>query len=223
MDEPSPALTRLFKDGRQFNYQRGDTIIRAGDIPSGVYFIVSGWVKVYSLCDDGESNIIMSLRRGEVFPLAWAVTGISRDVNFCALEATSVLRLPREQFIQAMQADRTVSRTILLALARCFFSLSDELENLNYHSARERVIFRLVCLADCFGQLSGGRITINHHIPNEYIARSTNMTRETASREIGRLTQKKLILNVNGRIVIPDLAALKNEAGKNFSLPSAGF
>ena len=219
MDAAKDALTELFTSGREFTYERGDTIIRAGDVPSGVYFIVSGWIKVYTLCNDGEANIVMSLRPGDVFPLAWTVTGIAHDVSFSALETSCVRRISREDFLQALKTSRTLSQSMLLIFAQYFFRLTYELENLHYRSARERVAFRLIVLAEQLGQRNGRQITINVRIPNEFIARSTNMTRETASREISRLNQKKLIITTDGHIIIPDLAALEREAGRGFNLP----
>lgn len=221
MNQSAHALSQLFTDGRRLTYERGDMIIRAGDLPSGVYYIASGWVKLYSICNDGELNIIMTLFPGDIFPLTWAVTGTLRDFNFAALDTTNVLRIPREQLARAMQADRSVARAALGMLAQHSIRLTDEIENLHYSSARERVAFRLISLAGRFGKLNHGQITIDARISNEYVARSTNMTRETVSRQITRLTEKNLIRNVDGCIVIPDLPALKNEVSKYFDLSTA--
>jgi CRP/FNR family cyclic AMP-dependent transcriptional regulator len=214
--DTSDALAQLFEKERQFVYQRGDMIIRAGDLPSGVYYIISGWVKLYSLCRDGELNIIATLFPGEVFPLAWAVTDTLRDVNFVALGTTQVARLPKDQFVKAMQTNRAVSQAVLSALSLYSVRLTDEIDNLHYRSARERVVFRLLSLAKHFGELNkgNGHTVIKVAISNGYIARSTNMTRETVSRQLSRLSQRKLIVNMNGYIVVPDLAVLKAEAGR---------
>ncbi len=209
-------LTELFRSGRECLYARGDTIIRAGDTPSGVYLITDGWVQVYSLCDDGETNIISSLARADVFPLEWAVSGALHDVTFAALETTRLLRIPRDRFTEVINGSPRIAQAMSRMLADYYFRLSHELENLPYRSARERVAFRLVSLADRFGDAKGGEVIIGLHVPNEYIARSSNMTRETASREISRLHHKGLIQHKRGYIIIKDMNALKHEAGKAF-------
>ncbi len=209
-------LTELFKSGRPFLYGRGDTIIRAGDTPSGVYLITEGWVQVYSLCDDGEANIISSLARADIFPLEWAISGTVHDVSFAALETTRVLRVSRDSFSQLVNTNPQIAEAMSRTLADYYCRLSHELENLPYRSARERVAFRLVSLADRFGNARGDEVVIGQHVPNEYIARSSNMTRETASREISRLHHKGLIQHKSGYIIIKDLSALKHEAGKAF-------
>lgn len=222
MQRSDTVLKQLFETGKSFLYGRGDTILRAGDTPSGVYMVVSGWVKVYSLCEDGEPNIIMDLGSPDIFPLDWAITGSCRELSFTALEPTQVRRISRERFQQAFANPQT-AQAVTMKLTYYFRNLSSELENLHYRSARERVAFRLLCLADCFGENKDGHVIVNLRVPNEYIARSTNMTRETASREISRLSQKGLVQNTNGYIIIKDMAALQREVGKSFQWPTDAF
>lgn len=207
-------LTALFRDGRQLLYNRGDTIIRAGDTPSGVYFLAEGWVQVYSLCDDGETNIIRSLASGDVFPLEWGISGRLHDVTFAALHTTKVLRISREKFAAMISQQPRIAQAMSQTLVNYYFQLSRELENLPYRSARERVVFRLIALAEQFGDFRDREVIIKLHVPNEYIARSSNMTRETASREISRLHHKGILRHRGGYIIIKDLEALKSEGGK---------
>ncbi len=213
-----PNLAKPFEQSRRLLYQRDDIIVRAGDMPSGVYYIVSGSVKVYSLCKDGEPNILMTLNPGEIFPVAWAVSGITRDVGFAALDTTELRRVPREQFIGAIQADAAIMQATLQVLAGHFFALTSEIDNLQYRSAREKVVFRLLFLASRFGRCQGNSATIAMRVTNDYIARSTNMTRETASRELSRLNRKQLIRTTNGQITIPDLLRLRNEISQRFNV-----
>jgi CRP-like cAMP-binding protein len=210
-------LAQLFEKSRRLLYGKDDIIVRAGDTPSGVYYIVSGSVKVYSLCKDGEPNIIMTLNSGEIFPVAWAVSGILRDVGFAALDTTKLRRLTHDQFLQSLKDDTSMMQASMQVLARHFFMLASEMDNLQYRSAREKVVFRLLFLANHFGQVETNAVTISIRITNDYIARSTNMTRETASRELSRLNRKQLIQTVNGRIVIPDLLKLRNEISQRFN------
>jgi len=212
-----PKLAQPFKQSRRLVYQRDDIIVRAGDVPSGVYYIVSGSVKVYSLCKDGEPNILMTLDAGEVFPVAWAVSDITRDVGFAALDVTELRRIDREEFLQALQSDVILMRAAMQVLAGHFFTLTSEIDNLQYRSAREKVVFRLLFLASRFGHTDGNSTTIAIRVTNDYVARSTNMTRETASRELSRLNRKQLICTVNGRIMIPDLLRLRNEISQRFN------
>jgi CRP-like cAMP-binding protein len=212
------TLQDVFKDGKELRYVAGDIILRAGDTPSGFYFITEGWVKVYSLCDNGEPNIIMSLTVGDVFPMEWAFSETLHEVSFAAVADTRVRRVSRDHFITALTVNPGIVQAASRKLVRYLFQLSSELENLPYRSAREKVAFRLVSLATYFGQKSDSLIIIGPRVPNEYIARSTSMTRETASREMSWLARKGLIGHAGGHIIIKDMAGLEKEVGKDFHL-----
>jgi CRP-like cAMP-binding protein len=218
MENALPKLSRVFETGRYVTYKKDDVIIRPGDMPSGVYYIVAGGVKAYSFCISGEPNILMTLCAGEIFPIAWAVSGITRDIGFDALDQTTAWRISRTSFLQATLSDSALMNEAVQALARHFFILTGEMDNLQYRSAREKVVYRLIFLASHFGQHQQGVTTITVRITNDYIARSTNMTRETASRELSRLQRKQLICIERSRIVIPDLLSLRNEISQHFNL-----
>ena len=214
-------LFGLFNEGRQIVYRKDDVVIRPGDVPSGLYYITSGWVKVYSFCKDGEPNIIMTLCPGDIFPMAWAVSGGIRDVGFAALGNTKVQRISLEQFIKAAAEDLTIMQEAAEALAHHFYVLTTELDNLQYRSAREKVVFRLIFLAKRLGQQNHSNVdsvVINTRVTNDYIARSTSITRETASRELSRLNRRQLIHSLEGQILIPSLINLRNEISHNFNL-----
>lgn len=213
------TLPQLFaNNGRQLMYDRGDIIIRAGDTPSGAYLITQGWAQVYTLCHDGEPNIVMSMRAGDIFPLEWIVSGVLHEVNFAALSTVTVLRTPKDYFLRNMTTNPNIAQAVLRKMSHYLCQLSSELEHQPYHSARERVAFRLVSLAQYFGAAGADRVNLTLSIPNEFIARSSNMTRETASREISWLTRKGFVERQNGQIVIKNMPALEREAGKGFRL-----
>lgn len=217
MDTEEHQLKQLFETGRRLIYQKDDVVIRTSDTPSGVYYVASGSVKAYCLCKDGEHNIIMTFGPGEIFPTAWAVSGVSRPVGFSALEGTELWRISRESFLQSLWADSGLMYAALQMLAGNFSMLVCELDNLQYRSAREKVVYRLLFLASRFGQVDGNTAYLGMRITNDYLARSTNITRETASREISRLNRKELIKTINGRLVIPDLTNLRNEIHQRFN------
>ncbi len=202
-------LTDIFKNGRQLTYKHGDVILRAEDTPSGVYYITSGWVKVYENSLKGEEKILMTLMTGDIFPCAWAVSDIPHNVNFAALDSTRLLRIPVSKFRNAIMSQPDYAGELLKLFAHQFYVLSDEVVNLQYNTARERVILRILSLAENFGTPKNGQVLIKKRVPNEYIARSTSMSRETTSREMSRLVRERLIRHTDKEITIPDISRLK--------------
>lgn len=203
------ARRDLFIASREFQYSKNDFIIRSGDVPSGVYYIQSGWVQIFTICDDGEPNILFTLYPGDIFPLEWATTGYLRDLNFSALSDTKVLRITRNSYVEALNTNPIIMNDALNLLSEYSYCFTEELDNLRYRTAKQRVCYRLFVLASHFGERVEKGICINQPVSNEYIARSTNMTRETASREISSLTRQSLIKVSGNLITIADISKLR--------------
>ena len=55
-NNPYSELIDRFKQGRKLSYRKGEIILRAAEEPSGAYFIAQGFIRVYSITDQGEEN-----------------------------------------------------------------------------------------------------------------------------------------------------------------------
>ncbi len=209
-----PLLLSLFRTGRDEDYAKGEVIIQAGEKPRGVYLIEDGHVVVYSITDNGEKNIHIIYRPGEVFPLIWAVNGNLRNVYYEALNEVSLCRLSRDTFNGAIEMDSKFAQLLLQQSVEQFRIFADRLDNLQYTGARQRVIYRLLFLAGRFGHKVEGKWVIEAPISQEIIAASINVARETASREIEKLEADGIIGYHNHHIVLKDLARMRSELGE---------
>lgn len=221
------ALNQVFQTGRHQSYQRGSMMLRAGDIPSGIYLIESGYVRVYSLNPVGLETIIAVLKAGDIFPLAWAFNEYLDDVYFVAHEPVQVWRIARETFTEEVEQSPVFRFGATQALTRQSVQLAQELTQLSYRSAYDKVVYRLLALARLAGRRRVQQVVIQMYISHDYIAHSTGMSRETASRVLSKLTQQRLIRRSEGRIVIPDLEKLtgilvNNQSRATHSLSTAG-
>ena len=220
MQTADARLVQLFAaSGRPLMYERGDTIIRAGEGEpvSEVFMIVHGWVQMYGLSRAGEPNVVMCLHAGDIMPLNLVLSGNSgREESFSALETTRAIRIQKDYLMKVIQDDSQIGLLIARKLNDYCERLSSELINMPHRSARERVAYRLVSLAGHFAEPGSDRALLRLRISNEFLARSTNMTRETASREVSWLTKRGYIKRDNGYIAINSLSALKQEVGKDF-------
>ncbi len=122
-------------------------------------------------------------------------------------------RISQENFIKAVRADLELSNAFGTQLARQFKIYAERVDNLEYKKANERIAYRLLFLASRFGVKNKDTIVIDAPITHELFANSINLARESVSREMGRLTEKGIIAKVDHRIIITDLAALKNIVG----------
>lgn len=203
------SIKQLFSRGQPMFFGKGDIILGNEPVPNGVYYITSGYVKVYTISDDGDEYLHIIYGHGEIFPVIWAYLGATPDGMFYqAISDTVLWRISREWFHKFASTDVELGYELSLQLARQFQVYSDRVDNLEYKKAIERVAYRLLFLAGRFGRRSGNEVTIDAPITHELFANSVNLARETVSRQLEILTQAHIIRSTGRHIVIQDVPAL---------------
>lgn len=205
----SNIIRRLFTQGQPMNFEKGDIILGNDLEPNGVYYISSGYVKVYSIGDDGDEYIHIIYGKGEIFPIIWAYLGeVTETVFHEAMGEALTWRLSRDWFNQFIQSHLPLSYALSVQLARQFQIYSDRVDNLEYKKAGERVAYRLLFLASRFGTHFEDKIVVGVPITHEQLARTINLARETVSRQLERLEKQKIIEDNNHHITILNTSAL---------------
>lgn len=200
----------LFKtQGIKQIYRKGDQIIRPGDIPRGVYYIEQGLVKAYDITRYNEENLLIIRKDDEIFPLIWAITGKERHVIYETLEETTVYRLDRKTFLEFMEGNPEAMAPLLDMVIEMYRLHSERIINLEYRTARERIVSFLLTMSERFGVETDEGLLIDVPLRHQDIASSVNATRETASRELSALARKGLIVNKQYQTTIKNVSALR--------------
>jgi CRP/FNR family transcriptional regulator len=204
------SMIKLFKSGTKLTYKKGEQIIRPGEQPSGVFYIDHGLVKAYDISKYGEENLLIIRKSHDIFPLIWAITGEERDINYEALEPTTVWRISRKIYLDFLYSPDNNLAPILDMVVENYRLHSERLLNLEYRSVRERVISFLMTMSNHFGTdtAEGRQITVP--LRHQDIASSINSSRETASREMAHLERKGYIKNNQSKILLIDIDKLKS-------------
>lgn len=203
------ALVELFKEGSRLEYKKGELIIREGDTPGGVFFIISGLVKAYDITRYGEENLLIIRKPQEIFPIIWAVTNSKWHVMYEALTPTVVYRLDRVRYIEAITSSTELLAPLLDISLKMYRFHSKRIINLGYRTARERLVSFLIIMSERFGTKTSEGIVIEAPLRQQDIASSINTSRETASRELSSLEKKGLIHVEKMLITLKDMDKLK--------------
>lgn len=217
------SLYNFLSKGKICDYKKGEIILRAAEVPQGVYFIQRGHVKVYSLTERGDENLHIIYKEGEFFPLIWMFKDILRNVFYEAVDNVRVWRVSRDELIARTQEDVAVANSLLRQTVEQFYVYADRIDNLEYTSAYERVVYRILFLASRFGSRSEGKVRFEIPLTHQQIASSINLARETVSREIEKLESQNLISFKNQRLILNDIAKLEAEIGEPVSLDLWGL
>ncbi len=179
--------------GVRKTYKKGDYIIRPGEQPPGVFYIIEGLVKAYDITKYGEENLLIIRKQDEIFPLIWALTGQERQVAYQALAPTTILQITRQNFEKEITKHQGAMAPLLDMTLEMYRLHSERILNLEYRTVRERIISFLLTMGARFGTRTDDGLLIEAPLRHQDIASSINATRETTSREISALIKKGLI------------------------------
>lgn len=195
-------LVSFFHTGTQLTYKKGESIVRAGDEPRGIYYITSGFVKAYAITKYGEENVLILRQHDDIFPLIWAFTGLHRDITYEAMSDATLWRVAKSDFLEFLKKSEHVVPVILDLAIEAYRLHSERVMNLEYRSVRERIAMFLLTHAERFGEKTKDGIIIRVPIRRSDIAASINASRETTSRELTALAKKGFIRLNGGDIVV---------------------
>ena len=198
----------FLKNGTRIEFKKDEIVVRPELTPPGVFFVDSGYLKVYELTRGGDENIRTFKQPGNLFPLLWAINGGGRESYTQAITPVVAYRLSRTQYLEYLDSHPQAMRDTLTKMVYLYEAYSDRIHNLEYRYAKERIAYRLLSLAKRYGKKNNGKIDILLPIRQGEFADSINVTRETASRELGKFKKLGLIDYSETKYVILDEAGL---------------
>lgn len=185
-------------------YKKGETILLKGDEPKHLYIIESGLVKTYTITAKGDERLVSIDRRGEDFPVGYALHLIDKSQYFYEAFTRCTIRLvPREQYLAHLHSNvesmykRQVNMTMLL------LSTLSRVHALEQSNASDKIAYTLLYLADQLGVILRPYTTrLKISVTQQEIADSLGLTRETASIELRKLEMMKLIAHSRKNYVL---------------------
>jgi len=194
---------------RHKSYEEGDTIFREGDPALWFHFILGGRVKIVKAAPDGRDVILEIFGSGD--PVGAIAAYEERDfpATAVALEASTMLSIPRQEFFSMLAANPILARGLLLGLTRRMVELTRKLaersSRVEYRIARLFLTF-----ADRVGRMEGNGVVIPVPLSRQEIADLVGTTQETAIRIMSRWNKDHLVLTEDTLFRIPDRKKLED-------------
>jgi CRP/FNR family cyclic AMP-dependent transcriptional regulator len=190
----SENIISHFSGGTVKHFSKGEVLVQGDEEPKGVYLIQSGYVKAYTISRTGQQNLLLIHGANEIMPLPWALDGAQKlGVFYEAMSDVTIINSSKDDLRVAMGSNTWLTEQILRQLVSTFTVYAQRIQSLEYRLPRERVIARLLDLADRFGKATDEGTVIQAPITHQDIADSINMTRETASRALEQLFDDQLV------------------------------
>lgn len=185
------------------SYEEGDTIFREGDAAVWFHFILGGRVKIVKATPDGRDMILEIFGAGDPVGALAAYEEREFPASAVALEATTLLSLPRQDFFATLASNPLLARGLLQGLTRRMMELTrklaDRSSRVEYRIAR---LFLTLC--GRIGRPEHRGLVIPLSLSRQEIADLVGTTQETAIRIMSRWNKDSLVLTEDDRFRIPD-------------------
>lgn len=204
-----PEFTALVRSTRLRRLGTSEIVVHRGDRPAGMFVVVEGEVKLFLVSSTGTERIVRLACSGESFCEEGAFGNKPLTLAAQATRDSAVLFIPQRALQDAMSADPALARGLLAGLSDRVFELVADIEQCEQRSGAQRVAHYLVQHAS----KASDAIEVKLSSKKQTIASQLNMTPESFSRVLNRLTQKGFILPRGRRaITLTDLSGLQSLA-----------
>lgn len=177
------------------NYKKGETILLKNEKPAHIFIIESGFVKTYSITKGGDERLVSIDRKGDDFPIGYAMGLIEKSEYFYEAFSKCVVRMvPRADYIAYLHEDKDRMYKQQVRLTVLLLATLSRVHALEQPNAREKIAHTLLYMADKLGvMLRPNKSRLKIDVTQQEIANSLGLTRETANIELKKLETMKII------------------------------
>jgi len=121
-------------------FPKNSILINEGDTTASLYLILSGKVKVFASDEEGKEVLLNELKEGEYFGELSLIDEEPRSASVLATEVCQMMIISRDDFVEYLQKNASISLSLLRVLARKLRQQTDNTKNLALMGVYERVV-----------------------------------------------------------------------------------
>ncbi|MCZ7625430.1 MAG: Crp/Fnr family transcriptional regulator [Candidatus Methylomirabilota bacterium] len=190
-------------------YRTGEIILLEGEVCEGLYFVLTGRVKVFKLSSEGREQVLRILGPGRTFNDVPVFDGGSNPAGMAAIEESAVGFVPKEQIIALVEKEPTVAKAVIGVLASRLRALTLLIEDLSLRSVVARVAKVLLDYTRGYETLVEGGAGASAKLTQQQIAAMTGSVREVVQRALKVLERDGVIKLERAHVFIVDPKALE--------------
>lgn len=211
--QASEKLNNFFSGFKKISFKKGETILRPNDEPNGVFYLIEGYARLYSISKNAQELTLIIFKAKDIFPLRWTLTGIPNLYFLEAITPVKLYRAPRRDFLKFIKSNNDILFEISNRILIRFNGLLKRMEYAMFGNAHSKVASILLVCAERFGKRGKNHATIiTVPLTHQDIAKLIGMARETVSIEMKKLQDMNLISYRGKNLVIKDIGRLMKES-----------
>jgi len=201
-------LDEIQRAAQSLYYPRGALVARRGELVPGLIAVAYGMVKLALRSAAGAERVIRLVGPSQTFGEVVMFMRRPLPVDAVAVVDTRIVMVPAEPLLAMVASDAQFGLNLISSLSERMHALICDFEATTMHGATERLAAYLESLAETTG---AARVTLP--APKKLIAARLGMTKETLSRTLHELAQKKLVAVAGRDILLLDRDGLARAAG----------
>ncbi|HSW12384.1 MAG TPA: Crp/Fnr family transcriptional regulator [Solimonas sp.] len=190
----------------------GELLFARGDVPDGLWGVVSGRIRAGSISSEGKELLVMQFEPGAWFGEISMFDGLPRTHDARAVGPTEMLMLPRDRFLALLATQPELYPHFVKMLCRKLRLAFSWIEDAQFVSLPARLARRLLDLLALYGRDTPQGQLIDLHLPQDDLGRMLGASRQSISKELKAWEARGWIAVDYGKLSVRDLAALRGIA-----------
>lgn len=186
------------------SYQKGESILQAGQPADTLYAIRTGFAKIGSIGAGGTEQLIWIASRYDIIPTE-SLFSVRSQLHFyySALTPLEAYEIPKRTFLEMCKTNTSLITEVARSMSGHYDDLLIRLRAVEQSSIREKLIYTLHYVATRF---SGDAVVdlseVGLFLTHQDISRMIGATRETTAIELKRLKDEMYIDYSRNKMII---------------------
>lgn len=184
---------------------RGEQIFSEGNDATAFFIVISGKVKIFKLSTDGKEHTLHIHGPGELVAEAAIFDSMRYPASCIALEDTVFVRVSRDEFLNLIRSYPELALKMMSGYSKRLRQFVAKIEELSLKDIKTRLAGYLLENSTEENGITACRLPYSKKELSSFLGTIP----ETLSRALAFLKQKKLIVEKDSTIIIPDTEKLR--------------
>lgn len=210
---PSEDLKALARHCVVRRLSKDEVIFHEGDPCDGLLIVQSGAVKLCKLAETGREQVLAVERAGSTVGELAVLDGGSFPASAVGVEESTLLFLPKREFLKLCQENSQVAFAVIRTLASRYRYLTSLVEELSLKEVSHRLARFLRDRALLYGIRTAHGLEFPLEETNQEIGAEIGTVRDLVSRNLRRFVDRGIIRMERRKVIVLDLDELEAQIG----------
>jgi CRP/FNR family transcriptional regulator len=206
---PLEELTALASHCIVRNLSQDEILVSEGEPCEGLFVVQSGAIKVFKMAENGREQVLVIERPGSTVGELPIFDGGTFPASAAALENSTLLFLPKREFLDLCRRNSEVAFAVIRSLAWRFRYLTSLVEELSLKEVSHRLARFLRDRALRLGIRTKRGVEFPLEETNQQIAAEIGTVRDLVSRNLRRFVDRGILRLERRRVIVLDMAELE--------------